>query len=88
MTRDEITDRARRLVQDQWGTTQNTPCPAITDSTTFAEGLDFDSLDHVELVMSFEEEFDLEVSDEDAEGLKSFGQAVEYLVRRVEVVAG
>ena len=45
----------------------------------FIDDLGADSLDTVELIMQFEEEFSIEIPDEDAEGLLSVGQAVEYI---------
>jgi acyl carrier protein len=50
----------------------------ITLETTFDE-LDADSLDVVELIMALEDEFDIEIPDEDAEKIKTVGDAVEYI---------
>ncbi len=52
---------------------------SITLKTTFIEDLGFDSLDAVELVMALEEEFGIEIPDEDAEKLLTVGGVVEYL---------
>ena len=51
----------------------------VTSSASFVEDLGADSLDTVELVMAFEEEFGIEIPDEDAEKLQSVGDAVEYI---------
>ncbi|MEX0908105.1 MAG: acyl carrier protein [Gemmatimonadota bacterium] len=51
----------------------------VTLEASFVEDLGADSLDTVELVMAFEEEFGIEIPDEDAEGLQSVGDAVKYL---------
>ncbi len=51
----------------------------ITDSASFIEDLGADSLDTTELIMAFEEEFGLEISDEDAEKLTTVGAVKEYL---------
>ena len=87
MTREELTKRAEALVRKQWTDYNDDPCPDIRPETLFADHLRFDSLDHVELVLEFEDEFDIEVSDEDAEGLKTFSQAVAYLAQRLQVAA-
>lgn len=51
----------------------------ITKEARFREDLDADSLDLVELIMQFEEEFGGEISDEDAQKIETFGQAVDYI---------
>jgi acyl carrier protein len=51
----------------------------VTEDASFVEDLGADSLDTVELVMAFEEEFDIEIPDEDAEKLTTVGEATAYL---------
>jgi acyl carrier protein len=51
----------------------------VTDDASFVEDLGADSLDTVELVMAFEEAFDIEIPDEDAEKLQTVGYAMRYL---------
>ncbi|MGH7502955.1 MAG: acyl carrier protein [Longimicrobiales bacterium] len=51
----------------------------VTPDASFVEDLGADSLDTVELVMAFEEEFGIEIPDEDAEGLQTVGDAIRYL---------
>lgn len=51
----------------------------VTSSASFVEDLGADSLDTVELVMAFEEEFGIEIPDEDAEKMQTVGDAVEYI---------
>ena len=51
----------------------------ITLDARFLEDLGADSLDTVELIMQFEEEFDIEISDEDAEGLTTVGNSIDYI---------
>ncbi len=51
----------------------------VTNEASFVEDLGADSLDTVELVMAFEEEFGIEIPDEDAEHLQTVGDAVKYL---------
>ena len=51
----------------------------VTNDASFVEDLGADSLDTVELVMAFEEEFGIEIPDEDAEKLQSVGDAIDYI---------
>ncbi len=51
----------------------------VTDDASFVEDLGADSLDTVELVMAFEEEFGLDIPDEDAEKMRTVGDAITYL---------
>ena len=55
----------------------------VTEETTFEE-LNLDSLDMVEIIMAIEDEFGIEISDEDGEKIKSVGDAVAYVADRVE----
>jgi len=55
----------------------------ITMEAKFIDDLGADSLDTVELIMQFEEEFGLEIPDEDAEGLISVGEAVDYITQKL-----
>jgi acyl carrier protein len=56
----------------------------VTEEASFVEDLGADSLDTVELVMAFEEEFDIEIPDEDAEKLTTVGEAIAYLKGKTE----
>jgi acyl carrier protein len=56
----------------------------VTEDASFVEDLGADSLDTVELVMAFEEEFDIEIPDEDAEKLTTVGEAIAYLKGKTE----
>jgi acyl carrier protein len=51
----------------------------LTDTASFMEDLGADSLDTVELVMAFEKEFDIDIPDEEAEKLRTVGDALKYL---------
>ena len=55
----------------------------ITMEAKFIDDLGADSLDTVELIMQFEEEFSIEIPDEDAEGLLSVGEAVDYISQKL-----
>ena len=74
-TRDRVVD----IVCEQMGTTRD----KITDETSFVSDLGADSLDTVELVMEFEDEFDLNIPDEDAEKIQTVGDAVNYIKEHV-----
>ena len=54
----------------------------VTDEASFVEDLGADSLDTVELVMAFEEEFGFDIPDEDAETLRTVGDAIAYMKKR------
>ncbi len=56
----------------------------VTENAHFIEDLGADSLDTVELIMKFEEEFDLDIPDEDAEKLDTVGKAIDYLKEKVK----
>ncbi|HKK27806.1 MAG TPA: acyl carrier protein [Gemmatimonadota bacterium] len=56
----------------------------VTDDAHFVDDLGADSLDTVELVMAFEEEFGIEIPDEDAEGMQTVGDAIDYLSSKQE----
>ena len=56
----------------------------VTEDASFVEDLGADSLDTVELVMDFEEEFDLEIPDEEAEKLVTVGSAIKYLQEKLD----
>jgi len=55
----------------------------VTLKASFIEDLGADSLDTVELIMKFEEEFDIDIADEDAEKLTTVGKAIEYLEKQL-----
>jgi len=71
----ESIDRVKKIIVDQLGVDES----KITESSSFVDDLGADSLDIVELIMAFEEEFDVEIPDEDAEKIKTVGDAITYL---------
>jgi acyl carrier protein len=60
------------------------PKEEVTPDASFTMDLGADSLDTVELIMDFEKEFDLKISDEDAMGIKSVGDAIEYITQNLQ----
>jgi acyl carrier protein len=56
----------------------------VTDESSFVEDLGADSLDTVELIMEFEDEFGVEISDEDAEKISTVGEAIAYMKKLME----
>jgi acyl carrier protein len=60
----------------------------VTDNTSFIEDIGADSLDIVELVMELEEEFDIQIPDDQAEKIKTVGEAVEYIKAAVKSKGG
>ena len=68
-------DKVKEVVIDKLGVDE----AAITEKAHFVNDLGADSLDTVELVMALEEEFDLEIADEDAEKISTVNEAVEYI---------
>ncbi len=71
----EVIDRVKKIIIDQLGIDAS----KITEESSFVDDLGADSLDIVELIMAFEEEFDVEIPDEDAEKIKTVGDATKYL---------
>lgn len=70
-----IEDKVKEIIVDQLGVEPD----QVKPEASFIDDLGADSLDTVELVMAFEEEFDLEIPDEDAEKIKSVGDAITYI---------
>ena len=68
-------ERLKKIVVDQLGVDE----ADVKPEASFVEDLNADSLDLVELIMSLEEEFGIEISDEDAEKIKTVGDAQEYI---------
>ncbi len=70
-----VADRVKEIVVEQLGVSLE----QVTETASFIDDLRADSLDTVELVMALEEEFDLEIPDEDAEKIKTVGDAIKYI---------
>ena len=70
-----IEERVTEIVSEQMGVDK----AQVTRETSFVNDLGADSLDTVELVMEFEDEFDISIPDEDAEKIRTVGQAIDYV---------
>jgi acyl carrier protein len=70
-----IAERVKQIVAEQLGVDED----QVTNEASFMEDLGADSLDTVELVMALEEEFDIEISDEDAEKIQTVQDAIDYI---------
>ncbi len=77
---DTIENRVRDIIIDELGVDDE----QVTGEASFMEDLGADSLDTVELVMAFEEEFGIDIPDSDAEGMRTVGDAVRYIVENAE----
>ncbi|MEX0935857.1 MAG: acyl carrier protein [Gemmatimonadota bacterium] len=72
---DSIEARVKEIIVNELGV----EAEKVTSNASFVEDLGADSLDTVELVMAFEEEFGIDIPDEDAEQMGTVGEAVKYL---------
>lgn len=80
MVEDEIAERVKRIIEEQL----MVDASEITEKATFIDDLGADSLDIVEMIMELEEEFGIEIPDEDAEKITTVGEAIEYIRSLVE----
>ena len=70
-----VEERVKKIIVEQLGVNAD----EVNLESAFVEDLGADSLDTVELVMAFEEEFDIEIPDEDAEKITTVGDAIQYI---------
>ena len=68
-------DKIKSIVVDQLGVDES----QVTEDASFVDDLGADSLDTVELIMAFEEEFDIEIPDEDAQKIKTVKDVIDYI---------
>ena len=80
MSDNGLETRVRKIIADRL----QVDAESVTPTASFVEDLGADSLDLVELVMAFEEEFSVEIPDQDAENMKTVGAAIDYLKKKVE----
>ena len=74
----DVLERVTKIIVDRLGVDES----QVTLEASFKDDLGADSLDVVELVMELEDEFDMEISDEDAEGMSTVGDAVTYIEKK------
>jgi acyl carrier protein len=79
MEREELFKKVRGIVADKLSISEE----QVTESASFIEDLGADSLDTVELVMALEDEFQLDIPDEEAEKLTTVGKALDYILGRI-----
>ena len=72
---ENLEERVKKIITEQLAV----DAAEVTPQAQFVQALGADSLDTVELVMALEEEFDIEIPDEDAEKIKTVGMAVDYI---------
>ncbi|MCL5773252.1 MAG: acyl carrier protein [Firmicutes bacterium] len=75
-----VLDRVKKIVVEQLGVDEE----QVTSNASFTDDLGADSLDIVELVMALEQEFNLEIPDEDAEKISNIQDAVQYIQEHID----
>ena len=75
MSKEDILAKLKPIIAEQLGVDES----EVKEEASFTEDLNADSLDLVELIMSLEEQFKLQISDEDAEKITTVGEAVDYI---------
>ena len=79
-TEAEIQEKIYQIVSEDLATDKS----EITREMSFVDDLKADSLDTVELVMAFEDEFDMSIPDEEAEKIQTIGQAIDYIIEHAK----
>ena len=80
MNKDELFAKIKSIVADKLSISED----QITEEASFIEDLGADSLDTVELVMALEDEFDLDIPDDEAEKLTTVGKVIEYVLNKAK----
>lgn len=73
-------NKVKKIIVEQLGVSEE----EVTLPASFVDDLGADSLDTVEMVMAFEEEFSIEIPDEDAEGIKTVQDAIQYIDKKAK----
>jgi acyl carrier protein len=76
-----VDEKVKQIIVEQLGVDE----AEVTSTASFVDDLGADSLDTVELVMAFEEAFDIEIPDEDAEKIRTVQDAVDYIAKHAKV---
>lgn len=77
----EIFERVQKVIVEQLGVDES----AVTPEASFIDDFNADSLDQVELVMAFEQEFDISISEEEAEQVRTVADAVRLIAEKLQV---
>jgi acyl carrier protein len=77
----DVAEKVKQIISEQLGVDE----AEVTPSASFVDDLGADSLDTVELVMAFEEAFEIEIPDEDAEKIRTVQDAVDYVGKHAKV---
>jgi acyl carrier protein len=77
----QVDEKVKQIIVEQLGVDE----AEVTSNASFVDDLGADSLDTVELVMAFEEAFDIEIPDEDAEKIRTVQDAVDYISKNAKV---
>lgn len=80
MEREELLKKIKAIVADKLSIGEE----QVTEEASFIDDLGADSLDTVELVMALEDEFDLDIPDEDAEKMTTVGKAIDYVLEAIQ----
>jgi acyl carrier protein len=80
MERDELLKKIKAIVADKLSISED----QVTEEASFIDDLGADSLDTVELVMALEDEFDLDIPDDEAEKLTTVGKAMDYVLSNIQ----
>ena len=80
---EEVSQKVKKIIAEQLGKSEE----EIKEQASFLGDLGADSLDIVELIMTLEEEFDTEISDEEAEKIQTVQEAIDYIVARLDDAA-
>ena len=75
-----VSEKVKSIIVEQLGVDEE----EVTSDASFVDDLGADSLDTVELVMAFEEEFTIDIPDEDAEKMRTVGEAISYIEKHAE----
>lgn len=76
----DISQKVTKILTDKLGIAES----EITPEANFVKDLGIDSLDYAEIVMEFEQTFDIRIPDDDADKLQTFGQAVKYIQDKIK----
>ncbi len=80
MNREELLSKVKEIVSDKLSISED----QVTEEASFIDDLGADSLDTVELIMALEDEFELDIPDEEAEKLGTVGKAIDYVLEKVK----